>query len=234
MEEHCLVTTKKMLMFYLLIYIQMYIKIYMDITISYWPGDAEIFLCFILTYKARENFVLLSCRISMKVLFSPIFWQLTSVKLACSVAEFMDFMGLYDFSSEEKRFSSGKEAVSHPNRMVNFQVKILQLWFRMLCSALYSYKDIGSKRPQAATVWILRKAKISCWVFCLFVFSSMAGGMWSSRGRQEAKLHSFLGEIQTLSAAIQLQKFWHSLFRKKCHQNVASWIFRFFNRRHFP
>lgn len=81
MEEHCLVTTKKMLMFYLLIYIQMYIKIYMDITISYWPGDAEIFLCFILTYKARENFVLLSCRISMKVLFSPIFWQLTSVKL---------------------------------------------------------------------------------------------------------------------------------------------------------
>lgn len=80
----------------------------------------------------------------------------------------MDFMGLHDFSSEKKRFSSEKETVSHPNQLVSFQVRILQLQFRMLCSALYSYKDTGSKRPQATTVWILRKAKSSCCVFCLF------------------------------------------------------------------
>lgn len=44
-------------------------------------------------------------------------------------------------TSEEKRFSSEREAVSHPNQLVNFQVRILQLQLRMLCSALYSYKD---------------------------------------------------------------------------------------------
>jgi len=55
----------------------------------FWPGGAEILLCFILNYKAQENFVLLSCRISILFfifvlylfLFPSIFWQLLSAKL---------------------------------------------------------------------------------------------------------------------------------------------------------
>lgn len=42
------------------------------------------------------------------------------------------------------------------------------------------------------------KQKVVVLFFVCLVFSSMSGGMWSSRGRQEVKLHFFLGEIQTL------------------------------------
>lgn len=31
----------------------------------------------------------------------------------------MNFMGLHDFSSEKKRFPSGKEAISHSNQLVD-------------------------------------------------------------------------------------------------------------------
>lgn len=146
----------------------------------------------------------------------------------------MDFMCLHDFSSEEKRFSSEKEAVSHPNQLVNFQVRILQLQFRMLCSALYSYKDTGSKRPQATTVWILRKAKSSCCVFCLFGVFVYVWRHVELQGKARSETSFFLGRNPDSIGCHPNAKILTLSVQKKCHQNIASWILHFFNRRQFP
>lgn len=65
--------------------IHTYMCVYICIQLFFsWPGAAGIFLCVLLTYKAWENFVLLSCRISSKVLFCSILWQIVAVKLFLS------------------------------------------------------------------------------------------------------------------------------------------------------
>lgn len=178
--------------------------------------------------------MLLSNRISSKVLFSSTFWGIVSVKLFLPVG--LGWVcGLYGSSwllLKKKIFLRKRDW--HPNQLVNFQERILQLLFTMLCSALYSYEDTGSRRLQATTVWISRKAKSSCFVFCLFGVFFYVWRHVELQGKARSETSFFLGRNPDAVGFHPNAKILTLRVKKKCHQYVASWILHFFNRSQFP
>jgi len=196
------------------------------------PRSAGIFLCFLLTYKARENFALFCCRISSKVLFHILTNCICKVVLILWLRLSLWTLRVFITCLLKKRDLPQKKRLFHTQ--INWSIfKWGFCNFSLECCVQLCVpaKTTGSERPQATTVWILRKAKSSCCGFCLFGVLFYVWRHVELQGKTRSKPSFFSWEKSRLYRLPSKCKNSDTLFRRKCHQNVASWVLHFFNRR---